>query len=282
MTQTQRIIKYCALALAGLIIAAMIGGVIQLFARLASVDREKELLDAPTELAIEQDGSALTSLRIELFATKLTVCRGDALGIVTNDPSITAVLEEGELFLAEPERKTSFLAMQIGSTSSKVGELTLTLPEILFERLELSADVGEVHIDRIAAKQATLNFGVGDVVIDSLSITQSGEIDCGVGDLTVRSGALQNVLLDMGIGETVISAAFSGETDVDLGIGSAQLTVRGRAEEYSVTVEKGIGSAKLDGERVADGKTYGDGAHSIRIDGGIGSIELSFVEDENE
>ena len=86
----------------------------------------------------------------------------------------------------------------------------------------------------------------------------------------------------MGIGETVISAVFSGETDVDLGIGSAQLTVRGRAEEYSVTVEKGIGGAALDGERVADGKTYGDGAHSIRIDGGIGSIELNFVEDENE
>lgn len=282
MTKTQKIIKYCAIALAILIIATVVGSVIQLITFLLNGADEKELLPEPIELTIEQDGSELDSLRIDLSATKLTVCRGDALKIVTNDPSITAVLEKGKLTLQEPKRKTSFLGIQISSANSKVGELTLMLPEVLFEELELSAGVGEVQIDVLTAKKAKLDCGVGNVVIDSLSITESGEIDCGVGDLTVRSGALHGLLLDVGIGETKISAVLTGKTEIDIGIGNAELTVRGRAEDYSVTVKKGIGNAKIDGERAQDGQTYGDGDHRILIDGGIGSIDLEFIEDEDE
>ncbi|MBQ1230621.1 MAG: DUF4097 family beta strand repeat protein [Clostridia bacterium] len=282
MTNAQRIIKYCAIALAILIIATLVGSIVQVIRFFASGENEKELLQAPIELALEEDGSELDSIRIDLAATKLTVCRGDALKIVTNDPSITAVLEKGKLTLQEPKRKTSFWGIQIGSVNSKVGELTLTLPEVLFEELELSAGVGEVQIDVLAAKKAKLDLGVGDVIINKLSVTESGEIDCGVGDLMVKSGALHGLSMDIGIGETKISAVLTGKTEIDLGIGNAEFTVRGSSEDYTVTVEKGIGSAKIDGKSVKDGQTYGDGANRIVIDGGIGSIELEFIEDESK
>ena len=51
----------------------------------------------------------------------------------------------------------------------------------------------------------------------------------------------------------------------------------GSPEDYRIRLDKGIGSATMDGKALSGGSTLGSGQHSIDIDGGIGSIRIQFV-----
>lgn len=281
MTTAQKIIKYAAITLAILLIVALVATAAQLIAFLMGGSSEKELAAEPTELVAASDGSALSSLKIELFTTKMNVIRGESLKIMTNDPEITATLKKGELSIREPERKRSFFGIQFGSNSTKLGELTLTLPEVLFEHLELSSGVGAINVDLLSAKTAEMDFGVGDVLIERLCISEALEIKGGVGDLVIEDGALHNLSVEMGVGDASLSAILTGKTEIEMGIGKVELAVLDEKENYTVILESGIGKAEIDGEGMSDGTSYGDGANRIEIEGGIGSISLHFLIEES-
>ena len=44
-----------------------------------------------------------------------------------------------------------------------------------------------------------------------------------------------------------------------------------------ITLDKGVGTATLDGVKMTGGAVYGDGETFIGIDGGIGEIRVGFA-----
>ena len=81
----------------------------------------------------------------------------------------------------------------------------------------------------------------------------------------------------MGTGKAVLDCRLSGDCSIDQGVGALELTLRGTPNDYRIKLDKGIGSARLGGSGVGDG-TYGSGACTVDLDGGIGSMTLLRIE----
>ncbi|MGN1444092.1 MAG: hypothetical protein ACI4XE_09625, partial [Acutalibacteraceae bacterium] len=73
-----------------------------------------------------------------------------------------------------------------------------------------------------------------------------------------------------------------GKSNLNYGIGEANLTLLGSREDYQIELDKGIGEARLEGESMRDDSVYGAGKNKIEIDGGIGAINIEFLKNEIE
>lgn len=54
------------------------------------------------------------------------------------------------------------------------------------------------------------------------------------------------------------------------------ITLNGDKENYKILGDKGIGSLKIDGISQGDNIAYGSGDSVIKVDGGVGSINIDF------
>ena len=57
------------------------------------------------------------------------------------------------------------------------------------------------------------------------------------------------------------------------------MTLKGGRDDYKMKFSKGLGSITVNGESMGDNGVWGDGAETIKIDGGVGAIEIR-VEEE--
>ena len=88
---------------------------------------------------------------------------------------------------------------------------------------------------------------------------------------------LANLDLDIGVGEAELKSRLTGSCSIDYGVGELELTLAGTQEDYCITLDKGVGTATLDGVKMTGGAVYGDGETFIGIDGGIGEIRVGFA-----
>ncbi len=56
--------------------------------------------------------------------------------------------------------------------------------------------------------------------------------------------------------------------------GKLDLNLTDGTENYTIKVSKGIGSITIDGKETIDNRTYGTGKTYIKIDGGVGAIDI--------
>ena len=119
-------------------------------------------------------------------------------------------------------------------------------------------------------------MGAGDVTINTLTAMKSADIDGGAGRITIKGGTLNNLDLDMGVGQLNLTALLTGACEMDLGIGQTNLTLLGTQDDYRLDIEKGIGTVTVDGKKVSDFGSSGNGENRIEINGGIGAICVDF------
>ena len=137
-----------------------------------------------------------------------------------------------------------------------------------------------MKIDALSADVLRLSLGAGEAEINNLTANSRADIEGGAGELTINGGMLCNLALDMGVGELTLKSRIEGKSDLNYGIGEANLTLLGHREDYQIELDKGIGEAKLEGENMRDDSVYGAGRNLIEIDGGIGEINIRFLENE--
>ena len=95
--------------------------------------------------------------------------------------------------------------------------------------------------------------------------------------MTITNANLNNLDLDMGVGKLSLTSKILGNSKIDSGIGEIDLNLVGNKEDYKLHIDKGIGNVTADGTNLGDDSKYGDGNNYIDIDGGIGSINIDFV-----
>ena len=82
--------------------------------------------------------------------------------------------------------------------------------------------------------------------------------------------------LDLGVGKFELTSSLLGSNKIKAGIGSLELNLLGDKEDYLIKANKGIGTIRVDEAVVSDDSTIGTGENTIKIDGGIGNIDVSF------
>jgi len=267
MTTVQKVIKYAALAFALFLALSIIGGIVSGVALIGGIVDSDATTDDLKTYEINPSTEILF-LDVEIGAADFIIKESDSYCVKSNLKNLTVEEKNGTLTIKE---KTSF-----GRYDGAA--LTLYLPLHRFEKAEIKTGAGRFKADSLNAYKLDLELGAGEVYIDRISVT-SANIEGGAGNLTVAFGTIGNLDLDMGIGELNLNVELYGNNELDLGVGKANITLRGKQENYTVDIEKGLGSVTVNGENVSEYHCYGNGQGRVDIDGGIGAIHLNFKDD---
>ncbi|MBQ9080116.1 MAG: DUF4097 family beta strand repeat protein [Clostridia bacterium] len=268
MTQFQKTIKYIALALAILLIIGIFAGAVNVVAALISIlEDPDDIIGDMTAYNVSQD---ITELEIEVGASELIIQAGDALSVQSNHKYLK-VEERGERLII-----TEKSGIRLNHSSDV--QLLITIPAgLVFKNADITAGAGRVSVDRLDTQTLDLELGAGEAVIKKLNVLGKADIDGGTGKINIESGSICNLDLKMGVGELRLSCALEGKNELDCSVGATRLTLPGTLEEYRFDIEKGLGNISLDGRSVSNG-LYGSGNINIDIDGGIGSIDIDFIQ----
>ncbi len=265
MTTAQKAIKYLAIAFAVFLIVGIVGGIVSAVGLLGGFLTGNATTDELKTYEINPSTEILF-LDVEIGAADFIIKKADSYCVKSNLKNLTVEEKNGTLTIKE---KTS-------PSRYDGAVLTLYLPLHWFEKAEIQTGAGRFKADALNAEKLKLELGAGEGYIDHVWCA-SADIDGGAGKLTIANGSLTNLSLDMGVGQLNLTAELYGNNRLALGVGEANITLLCK-ENYTVDIEKGIGSITVDGETVSDYSCLGNGQSRIDINGGIGNIHLNFKE----
>lgn len=273
MTQTQKILKYVAIAIAALLIVSIVSAIYYGGAALIELleGGGEEYIGEMREIELDRD-TLPSALEVDIAASEFSIKIGEALKVETNNEHIECYIRQGALYISEKDHKPF-------SESSKKSVLTLTLPEgLTFNEADIDTGAGRILIESLSAKELSLDLGAGETVIHSLNVSDKASINGGAGRLEIKYSEIGHLDVDHGIGELIITALVKNSGEFDCGMGSVSVTLIGGEDDYSVHAEKGIGEIKISGISASNGSTHGAGSSRIEINGGVGAVSVDFRE----
>ncbi|MGM9641135.1 MAG: DUF4097 family beta strand repeat-containing protein [Faecousia sp.] len=265
MTALQKVIKYCAVAFAIFMVVSIIGGIIGAVSVISLGFGGSHVGEMQTYAVSD----SLESLDIDLSAANLEIKTGSGFSLESNHKYLTVKEQDGVLTVSESRMFWGF--------SSGGGKVILTVPEgFVFEDASITAGAGKVTADVLSSNTLRLELGAGTTDINCLNATSGASIDGGAGKLTIGGGELRDLCLNMGVGALELTGKLTGDCSLDYGVGDTRLVLLGNKEDYQIKLDKGLGTASLDGKAMEDDSVYGGGRNRIDIDGGVGSLKIRF------
>lgn len=265
MTTAQKIIKYCAIAFAVSLIVSIIGGIFGAVSSLSALSGDGDALGEMQTYAVT---GTVENLEIDLSGARLEIKEGSEFSVESDHKYLKVAAADGTLSIKE-ERPVMH---------SEGTRVILTVPrDFAFEQVTISAGAGTVRADTLLSEKLSLDLGAGETDIGQLTATVKAAVNSGAGELKIGGGELANLDLDIGVGEAELKSRLTGSCSIDYGVGELELTLAGTQEDYCITLDKGVGTATLDGVNMTGGAVYGDGETFIGIDGGIGEIRVGFA-----
>jgi len=262
MNATQKIIKYCAIIFALLIILSIIGfifNVIGYFIPSNKVDTKNfyEEYNDVKEVYLDSSVSKIIIEKGDIFSVKAT-------NVVTNFESS---LNNNVLKIKEKVKKLW--------NKKYEGIITITVTDTMIDNFEINHGAGKLIIDGINVNDFELEHGAGKVELNNVSF-QNTSIEGGAGEIIISSSNLRNLDLDIGAGKTSIEAYIEGKSEINCGVGALDITLLGNQEDYQITVSKGVGSIEINDIKQKNNTTFGNGQNNIELNGGVGSIKVNF------
>lgn len=276
MRAAQKLIKFFALCLAAVIIVGIFAAIVGAFAlvgRIVGVDDGFSSGEFSTLWEGDaEDTSEITKLVVKTGATnaKLRLTNENQIKVDTNNEYIATRQIGNTLFVEE----SSHFAFSSWFDSA---ELVLYLPEkLVLTDVEINAGAGALEIERLVVRNLDLDLGAGKTKIRELNVAEGARINSGAGVVEVDQGKINNLRLELGAGKTEVRAELIGKSKVESGVGRLDLVLLGHKDDYRFSVDKGIGSVRIDGAEQSDDAVYGQGERTIDLESGVGAIEVKF------
>lgn len=273
MRTAQHLIKALAIALATFIIlgmfTALVGGVTFLVS-LTGGESWQWSGQSNNWTSSDVAEQQIKSLDLNVKATNVRLRQaddGELVRIETNNEYISSWTSDGVLNVVEK----SHGLLGWGGT----GEVVVYLrKDARLENVKLEIGAGSLTIEKLDAKWIDLNLGAGRTEISSIKVTDGAKIDGGAGVLVIQDGDLRDARIDLGAGKAEITAKLTGHSKVDSGVGKVELNLSGNEKEYTIKVDKGLGSVTLNGTKLSDNAVWGSGSNDIEIESGVGAVEI--------
>lgn len=270
MTSAQKVIKYLAIAFAIFLVVSIFSSIMFGFSTVSSIfthDKDSNILENLKDLNIVDDD--ISFLDIDIAYANLTIKKGDILKAETNNKYINYEQDKNKIVIKE--KKHSWF------TRKNKSDLVVYIPEnFSFDGVSINAGAGKLEIDSFSTKILDLEFGAGKATINNLIVEKYADIEGGAGEISILDGSINDLDLDVGVGKFTLNSKLTGNNKIDAGVGELNITLFGSIDDYKLSVEKGIGQAKLNDSDMKNEKIYGSGQNIIDIDGGIGSININF------
>lgn len=271
MKPFQKVIKYIAIAFAIFLIVTIVSASLAGFYAISGIlglKKANEIKSTDIK-GIEFLDTNINTLEIDVNYTNLTIKTGNSLCIETNNTRINCKQNNQKLKIEEEKYNWFFNNDDL--------DIIIYIPETLdLEKVEINSGAGRIYIENLDTEKLDLELGAGETSIENLIVTKECNIEGGAGKVDILSGAINNLDLDMGIGEINLSSILTGKSDIDAGVGNLNIDLQIDKENYTIRVNKGIGTVKIDGNSLSDGEVFGSGANYMEVDGGIGNIKVDF------
>lgn len=264
MTAKQRFIKYIGILLAGFLIAAIALGAFSVLEALLGIESKTDVKnDYINSFEITDEASVL---QLDIAVADVKIVKGDSFVIAT-DNTETEIEKNGSVV-----KVTEKKILGVFNTDRTI---KISIPEnMFFERVSINAGAGEITAEFINTEELNMNLGAGDILINSLNVTERATVNTAAGELTIKNADINNLNMDLAVGDVSIKGVLSGKTDIDCSVGDIDIALTGSESDYSFEVDKGISSVKLNGKELPDEAVYGEGKSFIEIDGGAGKINI--------
>lgn len=266
MTTFQRVVKYLAIALAAIIIVNIFSAIffgIYHIGYIFGDDNEKITKVVEKKL---NNKNNISVLDIKLKYTELEIKNGSEFRIKTNNKNIQIKENYNEISIEEKGKSWNL--------NNKNKKLIIYLPNTEFDKIDIEAGAGKIDAESITTSNFELEIGAGKTEFDKLNVLHNAKIDGGVGSTKILDGSINNLDLEMGVGEFVINSKLIGNNTIETGVGSLNINLLDSIKNYSMKVEKGIGSIRINGEKISNDTTYGEGSNLLSIEGGVGDINI--------
>ena len=213
-------------------------------------------------------GSDIHSLEIRIGAADFTIKEADAFSVESNLKYLSVIEKNGVLSIVDNAKK---------SVEYKEPVLILYMPtDVMYERIHITTGAGRLTADALSTKYLEFQLGAGDTSISNLIVETEADIEGGVGMITINDGRINDLDLEMGVGELNLTAQMSGDCDLTFGVGESNVVLLGSEDDYTIEIEKGIGSITVDEKVVSRSERFGSGRNFVEIEGGVGAIHLNF------
>lgn len=262
MSQTQKVIKYLAIAFAIFLIVSIISGIMFSLSMFTGIFNQ-DVLDEMKTFSIENS----KTLKIDVKTVNLSIKIDEQFKIETNNKYIE--VNESLDKIAIKENSHSWF-------KNNKSQLIIYIPSNYeFDKIDIDSGAGKIDIESLNTKILNLDLGAGNILIDDLTVSNNIDIDGGAGNITISNANINNLDLDMGVGNLSLSSYLTGNSKIDGGVGNIDLNLIGNQDDYKIKIEKGIGKATIDNNSVSN-TTYGNGNNYIDIDCGVGEIVINF------
>jgi len=278
MNAAQKVIKGFAIGLAVLIMVSIAGVVLSAVGTLGLIsdgfERDNLVMGDVVELVDDKGESRVVKrLDVSVKATRVWVKSVDSgVSYQTNNEYIDVWEENGTIHVVE----RSHGVFGFGGT----GDLTIYVDnKVELEEVKFEVGAGTLTVQNLVAKRIDLELGAGKTEIDYLSASERLRIDGGAGLLEVRGGKARNAEIEIGAGKADLQLELMGDSRVESGVGKLDLELIGEEEDYQLEVDKGIGSVSYNGRGLADETREGNGKNRVKIESGVGAVEIRTVKD---
>lgn len=257
MSVFAKVLKYLAMALAISIIGGIISSIYYFGNRIFNYDKVSD------DVYVFDVIDNVYELNVDLIFSKLVIKNSKEFKVESNNKSVMVNNSKGVLSVMDKERINNNI-------------ITIYIPDdFIFNKIEIDTGASMVNIGKLSGYDVELNLGVGNLVIDSLVAIDDCDIDTGAGRAVINNADINNLDLDIGAGQFIYNGIMRNKATIDAGIGEVNINLDSM-DNYTINVEKGIGSITIDGVSASDGSIYGSGNNIVDISGGIGNIKVNF------
>lgn len=165
------------------------------------------------------------------------------------------------------------------SGSDPTPTLSIALPEIELEQIELNLNLGSADLGTLKAKSIQADLALGSLYADELQI---GQLDATLALGSAELGTVQaeRVTIENAQGDVTISRLVgASQVQVTDQLGNIALTLGEKADGYSVQAACGLGSITVSGAKQASPYSANSkAANAVILDAALGDITLNFEE----
>lgn len=165
------------------------------------------------------------------------------------------------------------------SGSDPTPTLSIALPEIELEQIELNLNLGSADLGTLKAKSIQADLALGSLYADEL---QTGQLDATLALGSAELGTVQaeRVTIENAQGDVTISRLVgASQVQVTDQLGNISLTLGEKADGYSVQAACGLGSITVSGAKQASPYSANSkAANAVILDAALGDITLNFEE----
>lgn len=165
------------------------------------------------------------------------------------------------------------------SGSDPTPTLSIALPEIKLEQIELNLNLGSADLGTLKAKSIQADLALGSLYADEL---QTGQLDATLALGSAELGTVQaeRVTIENAQGDVTISRLVgASQVQVTDQLGNIALTLGEKTDGYSVQAACGLGSITVSGAKQASPySTNSKATNAVILDAALGDITLNFEE----